>query len=162
MTIRSFLTKGTPDSDALRRCGKTPAMMDFFEKVVGPYPFDAYGAVTVDDPALYYALETQAMSTFPSTDVDDLTVVHELAHQWFGDAVTVARWRDLWLAEGFATYFEYLWPYRGNRPGLETGLPIASIRSRQRSRTGGGEPPAGHVRGQYLRPRRARPARAAA
>ena len=90
--------------------------------MVGRYPFDAYGAVTVDDPALYYALETQAISTFPSTDINDLTVVHELAHQWFGDAVTVAQWRDLWLAEGFATYFEYLWAYRGDRPGLETGL----------------------------------------
>ena len=65
-------------------------MMDFIEKVIGPYPFDGYGAVTVDDPALYYALETQAMSTFSSTDVNDLTVVHELAHQWFGDAVTVS------------------------------------------------------------------------
>jgi len=106
--IRSFLAKGTLDSTvaALRQ---TPAMLDFIEKVVGPYPFDGYGAVTADDPALYYALETQALSTFSSTEVNDLTVVHELAHQWFGDAVTVKRWRDLWLAEGFATYFEYLW-----------------------------------------------------
>jgi aminopeptidase N len=119
--IRSFLAKGTPDSTvaALRQ---TPAMLDFIERVIGPYPFDGYGAVTVDDPALYYALETQALSTFSSTDVNDLTVVHELAHQWFGDAVTVKRWRDLWLAEGFATYFEYLWAYRGNRPELDLQL----------------------------------------
>ena len=73
----------------------------------------------VDDPELYYALETQAMSTFQSDNVDELTVVHELAHQWFGNAVTVAQWRDLWLAEGFATYFEFLWQHRGDRPGLE-------------------------------------------
>ena len=48
-------------------------------------------------------------------------MVHELAHQWFGDAVTVAEWRDLWLAEGFATYFEFLWADRGDRPALEDG-----------------------------------------
>lgn len=119
--IRSFLSAGT-SKDVAAALRQTPAMMAFIEKVVGPYPFDGYGAVTVDDPALYYALETQAMTTFPSTDIDDLTVVHELAHQWFGDAVTVAQWRDLWLAEGFATYFESLWTYRGDRPGLEGEL----------------------------------------
>ena len=62
------------------------------------------------------------MSTFQSDNVDELTVVHELAHQWFGNAVTVAQWRDLWLAEGFATYFELLWQHRGDRPGLEAGI----------------------------------------
>ena len=62
------------------------------------------------------------MSTFQSGSVDELTVVHELAHQWFGNAVTVAQWRDLWLAEGFATYFEFLWQHRGDRPGLEAAL----------------------------------------
>ena len=47
-------------------------------------------------------------------------MVHELAHQWFGDAVTVAQWRDLWLAEGFATYFEYLWAV-SRRPARPRG-----------------------------------------
>ena len=46
-------------------------------------------------------------------------MAHELAHQWFGDAVTVAQWRDLWLAEGFATYLEFLWDYRGDRGALD-------------------------------------------
>ena len=74
------------------------------------------------DPALYYALETQTMSTFPKDGIDEATVAHELAHQWFGDAVTVAQWRDLWLAEGFATYLEFLWDYRGDRGALDAAF----------------------------------------
>jgi aminopeptidase N len=119
--IRSYLTENTPPEGraALRR---TPAVLDFIERLVAPYPFDGYGSVTVDDPDLYYALETQAMSTFSSDSIDELTVVHELAHQWFGNAVTVAQWRDLWLAEGFATYMEYLWEHRAARAGLEADM----------------------------------------
>jgi aminopeptidase N len=91
--------------------------------MAGAYPFGSYGSIVVDDPALYYALETQAMSTFPADDwIDETTVAHELAHQWFGNAVTVSRWADLWLAEGFATYFEYIWVYRGDRAGLDAGF----------------------------------------
>ena len=123
--VRNFLTAATPSGDraALKL---TPKMIDFVEGLVAPYPFDAYGSVMVDDPDLYYALETQAMSTFPIGFADrgqgEGFVVHELTHQWFGDAVTVAQWRDLWLAEGFATYFEYLWADRGDRPTLEADM----------------------------------------
>lgn len=119
--IRTYRTAGTP-RESLLALYRTPAMMDYFEQFVGPYPFDAYGAVTVGDPDLYYALETQAMSTFPKDYVDEATVAHELAHQWFGDAVTVAEWRDLWLAEGFATYLEYMWEYRGDRAALDAAF----------------------------------------
>ena len=123
--VRNFLTAATPAGDrtALKQ---TPKMIDFIEGLIAPYPFDSYGAVMVDDPELYYALETQAMTTFPigfsAGGQGEGFVVHELAHQWFGDAVTVARWRDLWLAEGFATYFEYLWADRGDRQALEADM----------------------------------------
>jgi aminopeptidase N len=121
VVIRTYYTDDTP-AEALEALRRTPAIMAYFDELVGPYPFDGYGAVMVRDPNLSYALETQAMSTFQKDNVDEATVVHELAHQWFGDSVTVAEWRDLWLAEGFATYAEFQWEHRADRPGLEAEM----------------------------------------
>lgn len=118
--LRTYASPGT-SKRGLKALRRTPEMMAYFEGLIGPYPFDAYGSITITDPTLYYALETQAMSTFEA-DFDEETVAHELAHQWFGNAVTVAQWRDLWLGEGFATYMELQWRYRADRPGLETAL----------------------------------------
>ena len=84
-------------------------MIDVYDDLFGPYPFVAYGAVVVDEP-LGYALETQTLSIF-GTDAaaSESVIAHELAHQWFGDAVSPATWQDIWLNEGFATYAELLW-----------------------------------------------------
>ncbi|MGA5197530.1 M1 family metallopeptidase [Streptomyces exfoliatus] len=75
----------------------------------GPYPFSAAGAIVTEDGTLGYALETQTRPVFPAASFDRTTLVHELAHQWFGNSVTPASWRDLWLNEGFATYAEWLY-----------------------------------------------------
>ncbi len=84
-------------------------MVEAFEEVFGPYPFDEYGAIVIPE-SLGYALETQTRSTF-GIDVASMDEfqAHELAHQWFGDSMTPSRWEDIWLNEGFATYGEMLW-----------------------------------------------------
>ena len=82
----------------------------------GRYPFGQIGGVVpgpVTSHNFGYALENQtrpvyAPSFFGSGQSRSL-VVHEMAHQWFGDAVALRRWRHVWLNEGFATYSEWLW-----------------------------------------------------
>ncbi|MXQ66101.1 M1 family peptidase [Actinomadura rayongensis] len=85
----------------------TAAVTDWEARTFGRFPFRSTGGVA-DDVDVSYALETQNRPVYPGT-TDRIILVHELAHQWFGDSVSVARWKDIWLNEGFATYAEWLW-----------------------------------------------------
>ncbi len=95
-------------------------MMAVFTELFGPYPFPAYDVVVTDDP-LEIPLESQGFSTFGANYCtgrrsEERLVAHELAHQWFGNAVGVATWQHIWLNEGFACYAEWLWsPHAGGQ-----------------------------------------------
>jgi aminopeptidase N len=118
---------------------RTGEMLVAFEERFGPYPFEVYGQVVVDEP-LGFALENQTVSLFGSDLVSgrgtvDAVVAHELAHQWFGNAVSPATWRDVWLNEGFATYGEWVWAEAAGGP------PVAVSAERVHARADFGVPP---------------------
>ena len=94
-------------SSASRARALLPRVIRFEEKRFGAYPFTSAGMI-VDDAKVGYALETQTRPFYPG-GLDTPTLVHEMAHQWYGDSVTLRDWHDIWLAEGFATYTEWLW-----------------------------------------------------
>jgi aminopeptidase N len=97
---------------ALRRI---PEILAWESSLFGRYPFASSGAIVAHLPRGQggYALENQNRPVFPGDGdppaVDVTTLVHELSHQWFGDAITPRDWQDVWLNEGFATYTEWLW-----------------------------------------------------
>jgi aminopeptidase N len=96
-----------------RDFGRQPEMMREFERLFGRYPFGEYGVVVVGED-LEVPLEAHGLSIFGANHVDgrrtyERLVAHELAHQWFGNSLTVAAWRHIWLNEGFAKYAEWLW-----------------------------------------------------
>ncbi|GAB3671930.1 M1 family metallopeptidase [Actinocorallia lasiicapitis] len=102
---------------------KTRSILAWESKLFGAYPFKTTGGI-VDELGVGYSLETQgipvhdwgARGVLPPDDL----LVHELAHQWFGDSVTPARWKDIWLNEGFATYAEWLYAEKSGGKKVDT------------------------------------------
>ncbi|WP_055490524.1 M1 family metallopeptidase [Streptomyces sp. TP-A0356] len=98
----------TQDQAAAEVVGRIPEIVRWETSLFGPYPFPSTGAIVAREGDSGYALETQTRPVFPGAPGLQ-TVVHELAHQWYGDSVTPKSWADMWLNEGFATYTEWLW-----------------------------------------------------
>ncbi|MFR9752575.1 M1 family metallopeptidase [Nocardia sp. 004] len=99
---------------------RQPKMLEVFTEAFGPYPFEGYTVVVTDDE-LEIPIEAQGLSIFGANHCDgrrgaERLVAHELAHQWFGNSLTIRQWRDIWLHEGFACYAEWIWSEAAGGP----------------------------------------------
>ncbi|MCD4830075.1 MAG: T9SS type A sorting domain-containing protein [Candidatus Cloacimonetes bacterium] len=100
-------------TNAIEDLSNMPFMIETFEALYGPYPFEKYGNVVLGMQT-FGAMEHQTMTTLGSSFIDgnhggERIIAHELAHQWFGNCLTPLTWVDVWLSEGFATYSEALY-----------------------------------------------------
>ncbi len=115
---RYVVPRGSDNAAVERAFRKTPSMIGFLSALYGDYPWPRYDQIIVHD-FIFGGMENLAATTLTDVtlvdaraaldnDLDDL-VVHELAHQWFGDLLTCQDWSQGWLNEGWATYTESLW-----------------------------------------------------
>jgi aminopeptidase N len=108
---RRFGAKEPNPQLAWQRLAFTGPAVALFTELYGAYPFESVGGVVDWAPNVFYSLESQTRPMYwviPS----ELTVVHEVAHMWFGDSLTPELWPDIWLNEGFATWSEWIWSER--------------------------------------------------
>jgi aminopeptidase N len=143
-----------------------PEVIRFEAGVFGGYPFDSAGSLVDYAPALGYALESQSRPIYAYVP-DVTTIVHETAHQWFGDSVGLKRWPQIWLNEGFATWAQ--WYYAERHGGRSAHAIFKTPQPRAGERRALLEPAAGQdrsrpgpLRSHHVRARRNGPAGAAA
>ncbi|KOP23159.1 aminopeptidase [Hapalosiphon sp. MRB220] len=117
--VTYYVEKGR-EADAKRSMGKTPRMMEFLSEKYGyAYAYPKYAQVCVDD-FIFGGMENtsttlltdrcllDAKAALDNRNTESL-VVHELAHQWFGDLVVIKHWSHAWVKEGMASYSEVMW-----------------------------------------------------
>lgn len=126
--VRHWIPRGAPKA-TLRALDLTRRQLAWLTARLGPYPFAEYGVLATPFGG---EMETQTLTTLSVDELQDpvsvdAVMLHELAHQWSGNSVSVRRWgSDLWLAEGHATYYENSYPAPGDRPARQGRLPATA------------------------------------
>jgi aminopeptidase N len=155
VSVRNYFAPdlATAGHDAFVRTGD---VIDYFAGLFGPYPFAAYGVVALDAD-MGAAMENQTLSLFGRDVVTKrmtdpiagpLFLSHELAHQWFGNSVTIEQWDDIWLNEGFATYASWLWLEHDQGPqALQAQVKLSQERLGKSTEPPPGEPGANDMFG---------------
>ncbi len=116
--IRHYIIAG--DFDFSSELATTQSMLEYYSKLIGPYPFTEFGYVIVmnNDDQASFGEETQTMGLVDRRWMLDQTaevlLAHEMVHQWFGDSVSLSSWNEVWLKEGLASYLMARWlDYQG-------------------------------------------------
>ena len=107
----SGLALPTQHNSILALTARDEEMIDALGAHYGPFPLDSYGSLWDNNPSVGYALEVQTKSHFSSLSSGASTYLHELSHQWWGDAISPEHWNDLWFNEGFATLSEWIFNF---------------------------------------------------
>jgi aminopeptidase N len=127
---------------AARTLARSPLVLERFSELVAPFPYEKLAHVqssTAWGATEYASAVFYSEKVFRDGDASDGVVAHELAHQWWGDSVTAADWDDVWLSEGFATYFHGLFlEALGGPPALRShmGLAAAAVRKADAQKPG--------------------------
>jgi aminopeptidase N len=113
LPIETWVYRQDRDNGFARFAEPTTAVLDFLADRVGPYSYERLGHVQAN--GVRGGMESATSIFYGDDSVNDPrstrwrnVIVHEIAHQWFGNAVTESDWDDVWLSEGFATYFTQL------------------------------------------------------
>jgi aminopeptidase N len=117
LPIRNYFSPQTK-AGARKSFERTDAIIEFLGRTFGEYPFEVCGNI-LSSIELPGALETQTLPTYGAHAGSEDVICHELAHQWFGDSVSVENWQDIWLNEGFAEYASWMYSEATNGKDAE-------------------------------------------
>lgn len=134
------------DEQLMERARATRPALEWLEDRLGDYPFSTAGTLIVPSES---GMETQTLITLGTNEyvTSDPVLVHELTHQWFGDLVGPADWRDVWLNEGITMYLQYV--YQAEHGGLPLRRQMAEVRGGDQLLRDAAGPPGAYLRNSF-------------